>query len=145
MRQERLFEGETQVDLKDLKLDSNNVRFRHNNSLLNEKQMEDWLDDDDDDDDDVKHLIRQIIRDRKIQQPIYVVRDTDGKYTAKEGNRRTVALRKINSDIKTGKLSGFKSDHFEVVPVFILRGTEHEIKVFLGQIHVSGHKDWVIG
>jgi len=138
MVEERIFQEETQVALKDLKLDSNNVRFRHNNSLLNEKQMEEWLYEEE----DVKLLIKQIIRDKRIQQPIYVVRDSDGKYIVKEGNRRTVALRKIDYNIKAGKITGFEPNHFEVVPVFILRGTEHQIKVFLGQIHVSGHKDW---
>ena len=138
MVQERLFQEEKQVSLKDLKLDTNNVRFRHNNSLLSEKQMEEWLFEEE----DVKLLIKQIIRDKKIQQPIYVVKDNDGKYIVKEGNRRTVALRRIDYNIKAGKISGFESNHFEVVPVFILNGTDHQIKVFLGQIHVSGHKEW---
>lgn len=138
MVEERLFQEEKQVSLKDLKLDSSNVRFRHNNSLLNEKQMEDWLFEEE----DVKLLIKQIVRDKKIQQPIYVIKDNDGKYIVKEGNRRTVALRRIDYDIKSGKITEFDTNHFAVVPVFILNGTEHQIKVFLGQIHVSGHKDW---
>ena len=138
MVDERLYQEENQVSLKELKLDSNNVRFRHNNSLLNEKQMEDWLYEEE----DVKLLIKQILRDRKIQQPIYVVEDGHGKYIVKEGNRRTVALRRIDYDIKAGKIQGLQKNHFEVVPVHILQGTDHQIKVFLGQIHVSGHKEW---
>lgn len=127
MIHERIYQEEIQVALRDLKLDPDNVRLRHNNSLLNEKQMEEWLLEEE----DVKLLIRQIIRDRKIQQPIYVVRDEDGKYIVKEGNRRTVALREIDCGIKSGKMMGFEPDHFEVVPVFVLKGTAQQIKVFL--------------
>ncbi len=134
----RLYKEERQVSLKDLKLDPKNVRFRHNTSLLTEKQMEDYLYEEE----DLKLLIRQITHDKKIQQPIYVVEDTDGKYTVKEGNRRTVALRKIDYDIKAGKIKDFVKNHFEVVPVSVLRGTEHEINVFVAQDHVSGKNQW---
>lgn len=138
MVQERLYKEEKQVSLKDLKLDPNNVRFRHNTSLLSEKQMEDYLYEEE----DVKLLIKQIIHDKKVQQPIYVVEDSDGKYIVKEGNRRTVALRKIDYDIKAGKIKNLAKNHFEVVPVFILHGTEHEIAVFIAQDHVSGKNEW---
>jgi len=103
MVEERLYKEEKQVALRDLKLDPNNVRFRHNTSLLSERQMEEYLYDEE----DVKLLIRQIVHDKKVQQPIYVIEDSDGKYTVKEGNRRTVALRKIDYDIKAGKIEGF--------------------------------------
>jgi len=138
MMEERLYKEEKQVALKDLKLDPNNVRFRHKTSLLTEKQMEEYLYDEE----DVKLLIRQIIHDKKVQQPIYVIEDTDGKYTVKEGNRRTVALRRIDYDIKAGKIKEFTKNHFEVVPVFVLRGTKHEIDVFVAQDHVSGKNEW---
>jgi len=133
----RLYKEEKQVALKELKLDPKNVRFRHNTSLLTEKQMEDYLYDEE----DVKLLIRQIIHDKKVQQPIYVIEDTDG-YIVKEGNRRTVALRRIDYDIKAGKIKDFEKNHFEVVPVFVLHGTKHEIDVFVAQDHVSGKNEW---
>ncbi len=138
MVQERLYTEEKQVALKDLKLDPKNVRFRHNKSLLTEKQMEEYLYEEE----DVKLLIRQIRHDKKVQQPIYVVEDSDGKYIVKEGNRRAVALRKIDYDIKAGKIKDFAKNHFEVVPVFVLRGTKHEIEVFIAQDHVSGKNSW---
>lgn len=138
MVEERLYKEEKQVALKDLKLDPNNVRFRHNTSLATEKQMEEYLYDEE----NVKLLIRQIIHDKKVQQPIYVIVGTDGKYLVKEGNRRTVALRKIDYDIKAGKIKGFQKNHFEVVPVYVLHGTKHEIEVFVAQDHVSGKNEW---
>jgi predicted transcriptional regulator len=134
----RLYDDAREVALKDLKLDPDNVRFRHIPKPLSEKEMEDWLYEEE----DVRLIIKQIIRDRRIQQPIYVREDKDGKYIVKEGNRRTVALRKINRDILTGKIKGFEKGHFDIVPIMILRGSDHDIDVFLGQIHVSGPKEW---
>lgn len=43
MVREILFQEEKQVSLRDLKLDVNNVMFRHNNSLLNDKNGIDVL------------------------------------------------------------------------------------------------------
>jgi len=91
---------------------------------------------------DVRTLIKQLQRDRCIQQPIYVKEDDEGHYIVKEGNRRTVALRKISLDILQGKIKGFEKGHFDVVPVMILKGSDHDINIFLGQIHTSGPKEW---
>ena len=134
---ERLYQDAKEVAVTDLVLDPKNVRFQHM-TILSEKQREEWMFQEE----DVRLLIRQIVRDRKIQQPIYVVEDGQGHYIVKEGNRRTVALRKIRRDIIAGKIKGFEKDHFDIVSVHVIKGTEHEIKVFLGQLHVSGPKDW---
>jgi len=136
--EERLYEDEKLVSLKDLRLDPKNVRFRHITKAMKEKEMEEWLYAEE----DVRVLIKQLLRDGRVQQPIYVKEDEDGHYIVKEGNRRTVALRKISLDIIQGKIKGFEKGHFDVVPVMILRGSDHDINVFLGQIHVSGPKEW---
>ena len=136
--QEVLFEDATMVALKDLRLDPDNVRFRHIIRNMSEAEMEEWLFNEE----DVRVLVKQIQRDRRIQQPIYVIEDKQGKYIVKEGNRRTVALRKIQRDLIKGDLKGFEKDHFDLVPVHVLQGTKHEINIFLGQIHVSGPKEW---
>ena len=137
MIQERLYQEEKQVALQELHLDPNNVRFRHI-SFKNERDMEDYLYQEE----DVKFLIKQIISDKRVQQPIYVIEDSDGQYIVKEGNRRTVALRKIDYDIKAGKIKGFEKNHFEVIPVYVLHGSKHEIDVFVAQDHVSGKNAW---
>jgi len=124
--------------IKDLRLDPNNVRFRQITRNMSEAEMEEWLFNEE----DVRVLIKQIIRDRRIQQPIYVIEDKQGKYIVKEGNRRTVALRKIQRDLIKGQIKGFEKDHFDLIPVHVLQGTKHEINIFLGQIHVSGPKEW---
>ena len=134
----KLYDDAKEVALKDLKLDPGNVRFRHIPKHMTEKEMEDWLYEEE----DVRVLIKQIIRDRRIQQPIYVREDKDGRYIVKEGNRRTVAIRRINKDILTGKMKDFEKGHFDIVSVMVLHGSDHDIDVFLGQIHVSGPKEW---
>ena len=136
--EERLFEDEKLVALKDLRLDPKNVRFRHITKPMKEKEMEEWLYAEE----DVRVLIKQLLRDGRIQQPIYVKEDGEGHYIVKEGNRRTVALRKISFDIIQVKIKGFEKGHFDVVPVLILKGSDHDINIFLGQIHVSGPKEW---
>jgi len=136
--EERLYEDEKLVALKDLRLDPQNVRFRQITTPMKEKEMEEWLFAEE----DVRLLIKQLLRDGCVQQPIYVKEDGDGHYIVKEGNRRTVALRKISRDILQGKVKGFEKGHFDVVPVMILKGSDHKINVFLGQIHTSGPKEW---
>ena len=89
--QERLFEDSRMIALKDLRLDPLNVRFRHITRKMSENEMEEWLETEE----DVRVLTKQIIRDRRIQQPIYAIEDGQGKYVVKEGNRRTASLRLI--------------------------------------------------
>jgi len=136
--EERLYENEKLVALKDLRLDPQNVRFRQITTPMKDKDMEEWLYAEE----DVRLLIKQLLRDRCIQQAIYVKEDSEGHYIVKEGNRRTVALRKLSRDILQGKIKGFEKGHFDVVPVMILKGSDHDINVFLGQIHTSGPKEW---
>ena len=136
--QERLYDDTKMVHLNDLRLDPTNVRFRHKTSIMSENEMEEWLYNEE----DVRVLIKQIIRDRRVQQPIYVVDDGNGKYIVKEGNRRTTALRRIQRELIQGKIKDFDKDHFDLVPANILKGEEHEINIFLAQIHVSGAKAW---
>ena len=126
------------VHLNDLRLDPKNVRFRHKTSIMTENEMEEWLYNEV----DVRVLMKQILRDRRVQQPIYLVENGNGKYIVKEGNRRTTALRRIQRELINGKIKDFHKDHFDLVPTHILKGDEHEINIFLAQIHVSGAKEW---
>ena len=136
--QERIIEDPRMVAVKDLQLDPDNIRFRHITKKMSDKEMEDWLFDEV----DVRVLQKQIICDKRVQQPIYVVEGKHGKYVVKEGNRRTVALRRIQRELIAGKIEGFEKDHFDLMPVHVLKGTGHEINIFLAQIHVSGPKEW---
>lgn len=136
--QERIIEDSRMVAVKDLQLDPNNIRFRHITRKMSDTEMEEWLFNEE----DVRVLQKQIICDKRVQQPIYVVEGKHGKYVVKEGNRRTVALRRIQRELIAGKIEGFEKDHFDLMPVNVLKGTGHEINIFLAQIHVSGPKEW---
>ena len=136
--QEKLFEDSRMVAVKDLRLDPDNVRFRHIAKEMSESEMEEWLFNEE----GVRVLEKQIICDRRVQQPIYVVEDGHGKYIVKEGNRRTVALRRIQRELAKGKIKDMEKDHFDLVSVHVLKGTKHEVNIFLAQIHVSGAKEW---
>ena len=86
---------------------------------------------------DVRLLMNGIISAGKLHQPLLVIEDGDD-LICKEGNRRLLALRMIQDQIKNKKLKGFTEDHFDMIPVRIIQGTEEEIDVLLGTIHVSG-------
>ena len=135
---DKLYSDPIDIPLIKLKLDPDNVRFRHIGDELTESQIETYLFEEE----DVRLLMKGIISARQLYQPILVIKESDGRYAVKEGNRRTVALRKIAEQIKNGKITGFAEDHFDNVPVCILTGTEKEIDVLLGTIHVSGSKEW---
>ena len=134
---QNLYEGPKEAALKDLELDPENVRFKHIGRQMSELQIEEWLYNEE----DVRALTKQIIRERSIQQPLYV-KENNGKYIVKEGNRRTAALRKISREILLGKIKGFEKGHFDIVPVMVLKGSDRDIDIFLGTIHVSGPKEW---
>ena len=119
----KLYSDPVDIPLIKLKLDPDNVRFRHIGDELTESQIETYLFEEE----DVRLLMKGIISARQLYQPILVVKDSDGNYLVKEGNRRTVALRKISEQIKNGKIEGFAEDHFDTIPACVLTGTEKEI------------------
>ena len=105
---------------------------------LTESQIQQYLLEEE----DVRLLIKEITNARQLYQPLLVIKLPDGAYVVKEGNRRCLSLRMIQEQIRNGKLKGFTEDHFSMVPCIILTGTEKQIDVLLGTIHVSGAKPW---
>ena len=124
------------VPLSKLTRDPNNIRFRHMGKLT-QSEMDAYLLEEE----DVRLLMNGIISAGKLHQPLLVIEDGDD-LICKEGNRRLLALRMIQDQIKNKKLKGFTEDHFDMIPVRIIQGTEEEIDVLLGTIHVSGNKPW---
>lgn len=133
-----LRDGVKLVALKDIKLDPTNVRFRHITKPMTEKEIEEQIYNEE----DVRTIEKQISLQGGVMQPLYVKQDGD-KYIVKEGNRRIVALRRLSRDVLLGKLKGYDKDHFNIVPVVVLTGTDREIDLQLATMHVSGPKDWV--
>ena len=132
-----LYSDEIDIPLSKLKLDPNNIRFRHMGTELTESQIQQYLLEEE----DVRLLIKEITNARQLYQPLLVIKDGD-YMICKEGNRRCLSLRMIQEQIRNGKLKGFTEDHFSMVPCIILTGTEKQIDVLLGTIHVSGAKGW---
>ena len=130
-------DGPEDLKVSDLVLDNENIRFGHLGSKLAESEIEDHLWEEE----DCRVLYKQIVNDRQVLMPLYVVKN-GRKYTAKDGNRRLTTIRKINEDIKSGKLKDFTKDHFSSLRCFILKGTEKDVEIFLGSIHVAGPKEW---
>jgi len=127
------------VHIKDeVRLDKNNIRFRHLQNQMNEREIEEWLCQEE----DVRTVYKQILLEGSINLPIYVVEDKDGKYIVKDGNRRIVALRKISREIQAGKITKFQKGQFDIVQVSVIKGTDRQIDIFLATIHVSGVKEW---
>lgn len=135
----KLFTGPTEIPVKKLRLDKQNVRFYHLGGKLSEEQIEQHLYDNE----DVRVLIKQILGDGQVLIPLYVIPDGE-EFVVKEGNRRTVALRRIIKDCQSGKLENFPKGHFDNVSAFIFdqTTTEKEIDILLGTIHVSGPRSW---
>lgn len=131
------YEGPIDISLKDIQLDVQNIRFDHIKEQLTEHQIEQRIHEEE----DVRSLIKQIQKDGYLKQPILAVRNQD-KYIVKDGNRRICALRYIRQGIITGKISGYQKDHFDIISVYLLTGSEKENDFMIGTIHVSGPKEW---
>lgn len=128
------------VPLDKLRLDPDNVRFRHLQKILTDKEIETviW------DEDDTKDLLRSILASGGLSEPPVVMKTQDGSFVVKEGNRRIVCCRKAREMVKRGSGDGLPKDAFNAVEcqVFPDDVTEEEIAVWLARLHVAGKKEW---
>jgi hypothetical protein len=125
------------VPLENLRLDPENVRFRHLEKVMSDQEIEDFIWKES----DTKILFKQITASGGLSEPPYV---TSG-YLVKEGNRRIVCLRRANVLQKRGQLdSKLPKDVFEKVLVNIFEDglTPEEMDVLLARWHVTGKKEW---
>ena len=93
-----LYSEQIEVPLSKLKLDPNNIRFRHMGKLT-QSEMDAYLLEEE----DVRLLMNGIISAGKLHQPLLVIENGDD-LICKEGNRRLLALRMIQDQIKNKKL-----------------------------------------
>ncbi len=107
--EDRLYEDEKLVALKDLRLDPQNVRFRHITKPMNEKEMEEWLYAEE----DVRVLIKQLLRDGWNQQLLYVMEDSEGHYIVKQENTTNAGVRKIRLHNIQRKSKLFETAHYD--------------------------------
>jgi|SRR3989344_3314935 len=126
------------VALKDIQLDPKNPRLIHVPEKLSQADIYRYFLDEE----DIRLLRKEILTDGRIHEPFLVQQTENGKYISREGNRRLVAVNELSKDLKIGKIKNFEKDHFDIVPVQIWRGSEHDLIKRLGQMHVSGKKEW---
>jgi hypothetical protein len=124
------------IELDELKLDPRNVRFRHVNGVLSDKEIEKkiW------EEFDARDLQKQIIASAGLTNPPIVTKDR----IVKEGNRRIVCCRKIREQIKAGKLEDLPRAAFERIECEVLPPDADPIAVniLLAREHVTGKKEW---
>lgn len=133
--------GELQhIPLSKILLDPKNVRFKHLDRALSDQEIEDWIFDEN----DTKSLIREIRFSGGLSEKPFVQDLEDGTFKAVEGNRRTVCLRKIAQEIKSGKEKEISLEMIDPVQCIVIPKsvTDKSLAVFLARIHVSGKKDW---
>jgi hypothetical protein len=125
-----------EMPLDKLRLDPQNVRFKHHDKLMRDVEMEDliWQES------DTKELYRAILASGGLSEKPLVTLDG----VVKEGNRRVVCLRKAKVDLKSGKINDLPVHTFDKVDVEVFDEhiTPAEVDLLLARIHVSGKKQW---
>jgi len=128
------------IPLSKLKLDPKNVRFKHLDRTLNDKEIEEWISAEG----DTRSLLKEIRFSNGLSEKPFIQEISNGEFKIIEGNRRTVCLRKIKQEIESGKekeipLSKIDPQQCIVLPKDV---SEKEFSIFLARIHVSGKKEW---
>jgi len=128
------------IPLSKLKLDPKNVRFKHLDRTLNDKEIEDWISNEG----DTRSLLKEIRFSNGLSEKPYVQEISNGEFKVIEGNRRTVCVRKIKQEIESGKekeitLSTIDPQQCIVLPKDV---SDKEFSIFLARLHVSGKKEW---
>lgn len=128
------------IPLSYLKLDPNNVRFKHIPEPMTDKEIEDhiWIEP------DTKSTLREIKFSQGLSEKPYVKKISDSEYLVIEGNQRTVCLRRLVEEIGIRKESNIPLEKIDPVQCIILPEDVDEaaIALLLARLHVSGKKDW---
>jgi hypothetical protein len=121
------------IPLSKLKLDENNVRFRHLLKKLPAPEMEEIIRKEE----DTKELCSQIEFSEGLQNPLIV----DSNFIVKEGSRRLVCCRLLS------KKKDISKNLFEKItnPLCIILPKDtspEDIAIYLANVHVAGNKKW---
>lgn len=133
-RGNKISEQEWPVDK--LRLDPQNVRFKHLDKLMTDAQIEDYIWQES----DTKDLFRAIVASGGLSEKPFITADG----VVKEGNRRLVCLRKAREAARGRKLDGVAPDTFDKVTVEVFEEgiTPAQMDLWLARVHVSGKKQW---
>jgi len=134
--------GPVETEIRDvpldlLRLDPDNVRFRHVSATMSDAEIEEaiWAER------DTKDLFRSIVSAGGLQERPFVTSD----YVVKEGNRRVVCLRKARDLLREENLDQRVPDGaFDTVQVEVFKEeiTPDELDIALAVWHVTGKKEW---
>ncbi|NWK06036.1 hypothetical protein HX827_01675 [Marine Group I thaumarchaeote] len=128
------------IPLNYLKLDPNNVRFKHIPTPLSDKEIEEHILLES----DTKSLLREIKFSRGLSEAPFVKKLSDLEYLVIEGNRRTVCMRTLVGEISSGKEKDIPRERIDPIDCILLPENmkSADIALLLTRIHVSGKKDW---
>ena len=128
------------IPLHFLRLDPKNVRFKHMERALSDKELEEeiWKDA------DSKSLLREIKFSRGLSEMPFVKKITDNEFLVIEGNRRTTCLRKLAAEVNSKKEKDIPRERIDPVKCVVFPSDieERDIALWLSRVHVSGKKDW---
>lgn len=128
------------LPLINLKLDPQNVRFRHIQDLMTDEELEEsiWKES------DTKNLLKEIRFSQGLSEKPLVKKISDSEYIVKEGNRRTVCLRKLSEEISTRKEDNIPIEKIDPLQCVVLPEDVDDaaLALYLARIHVSGKKPW---
>ena len=126
------------VPLDSIKLDPDNVRFKHIPRRLTDKELEDliW------NRPETRVWYREIIYAKGLSERPYL-QQVEGHYVVREGNMRIVCLRRLREAIRKKKIQIpiERIDPLSCV-VFPKEVTEEEVSIFLTRVHVKSKADW---
>lgn len=128
------------IPLSKLKLDPNNVRFKHIDDPMSDKQIEEYIWGEP----DTKGTLREIKFSQGLSELPYVKKISDSEYLVIEGNRRLVCLRHLYDEISSRKEKNIPLEKIDPQQCYVLPENTDDatIAIFLARIHVSGKKDW---
>ncbi len=133
--------GEIKVEIctvptEDLKLDPNNVRFKHLDRVLTAAEIEEiiWGEQ------DTRDLLKSIrVSGGLMEQPV-----VNSDNIVKEGNRRVVCLRRLKKLAHQGEVPEWPEDQFDKVECWCLPDdvSPIDVDIYLAHTHVKGKKPW---
>ena len=139
--EDKVIEAEIRsIPLSQLKLDPNNVRFKHIPEPMTDKQIEDYIWKEP----DTKSTLREIKFSQGLSEKPYVKKISDSEYLVIEGNRRTICIRHLVEEIISRDVSNIPLEKIDPVQCIVLPENVDEaaIALLLARWHVSGKKDW---
>jgi hypothetical protein len=133
--------GEIKVEIRivptdDLKLDPNNVRFKHIDRVLADAEIEEiiW------EEQDTRDLLKSIrAAGGLMERPV-----VNSEFIVKEGNRRLVCIRRLKQLAHEGEIPELPENTFDNVECELLPNdvSPIDIDIYLAHMHVKGKKPW---